>query len=59
MVCCNFLQLPRTDWQIGRVMSAERDTHAELRHMQRQDKWRAYDVWRTVTDLWQTVTGLS
>jgi hypothetical protein len=31
---------------IGRVMSAKTNTHAEARHMVRQDLWRTHDVWR-------------
>ena len=33
-------------WPIGRVISADTDSHAEARHMVGQDLWSAHDVWR-------------
>ena len=33
-------------WPIGRVISADTDSPAELRHMVGQDLWSIHDDWR-------------
>ena len=51
-VSCCFFGL----WLIGRVMSAETDTHAEGKQVLRQGPWRTHDVWRDLSRTWWTVT---